>query len=167
MGSTVQAGDQTKPLKDSVDSLSKSVAVCLAILYICGFLITSLSDFHYGFSEMNPFKPRILTAGAWFLLSLGIPFALTWELHKHPTWTSDLPWWSKAVRLVTIYYTSALLIFLTAGGVFSFDKQNPPPLPPVWKVVVDVICLFLVVMVFLLMLLICFSAQKILDTYDH
>ena len=64
----------------SIDSLSKVLAVALVFLYVSEFLITSLHNFQYGFSEMNPLRPRILAAGGWFAIFIAVPFALVWEL---------------------------------------------------------------------------------------
>jgi hypothetical protein len=44
----------------SIDSVSKALDVFLVFLYVSGFLITSLHIFKYGFSEMNPLRPKTL-----------------------------------------------------------------------------------------------------------
>jgi len=46
--------------------MSKGFAGIAIALYACGFLIISLHNSRYGFSETNPFRPRMLAAGAWF-----------------------------------------------------------------------------------------------------
>jgi len=120
-----------------LESLSKAVALCIAVLYVCGFLITSLHDFHFGFSEMNPLRPRILTAGAWFLLFLALPFALVRELLRHKLWASESKWWFKGASLLLAYWFSCNFIFFAAGNIFIFDEQGlpTPPIPATWKIV--------------------------------
>ena len=117
------------------DAASKLVAICIAVFYVCGFLITSLHDFHFGFSEMNPFRPRILTAGAWFVLMLVLPFALVRELLKHNLWSSEEKWWFKATNLGYVYVISCVFIFQVENFVFDFDASPVPPLPSTWKMV--------------------------------
>src|ERR1017187_1203415 len=55
------------------ETITKTVATIAAVVYVCGFLIISLFHSSYGFAETNPFKPRILSAGAWFLLLTAVP----------------------------------------------------------------------------------------------
>jgi hypothetical protein len=119
----------------TADAASKLVAICIAVFYVCGFLITSLHDFHFGFSEMNPFRPRILTAGAWFGLMLALPFALVRELLKHNLWSSEERWWFKATNLGYVYVISCVFIFQVESFVFDFDVPPISPLRPTWKVV--------------------------------
>lgn len=60
----------------TIDLISKSVAAFALVLYGCGFLITSIHNSSYGFMETNPFRPKIVSAGAWFILFAAIPIAL-------------------------------------------------------------------------------------------
>lgn len=55
------------------DAASKGVAAFAIALYASGFLIVSLNHFRYGFVTTDPFRPRILAAGAWFFLLSAIP----------------------------------------------------------------------------------------------
>ena len=48
------------------ETLSKAVAGIVIALYACGFLIVSLYHSKFGFVGTNPFRPRVLAAGAWF-----------------------------------------------------------------------------------------------------
>jgi len=72
-----------------VDVLSKGIVGIVLALYASGFLITSLHQSKYGFVEVNPFRPRILAAGAWFVLFTGIPVAIVtsyWAAHRQMNW---------------------------------------------------------------------------------
>lgn len=65
------------------DSLSKSIAAIGIAVYVCGFLTVSLHHSNYGFIGTNPFRPRILAAGAWFLLFAAIPISAATKYRKH------------------------------------------------------------------------------------
>ena len=56
-----------------IEFLSKGIGAVAIALYVCGFLIVSLHYSKYGFVETNPFRPRIVAAGAWFFLFTAIP----------------------------------------------------------------------------------------------
>src|SRR5713101_241111 len=71
-------------LSPVVDVLSKGIAGIAIALYGCGFLIISLHHSQYGFSETNPFRPRILAAGAWFFLFTAIPIAVALRYRTEP-----------------------------------------------------------------------------------
>jgi hypothetical protein len=77
-----QPGDPPPVAGPMIDLISKSVAALVVILYGCGFLITSIQHFSYGFVETNPFRPRIASAGAWFILFVAIPPVLVAELRR-------------------------------------------------------------------------------------
>jgi hypothetical protein len=55
------------------DVLSKGIVGFVLALYASGFLIVSLHESKYGFGEANPFRTRVLAAGAWFFLLTGVP----------------------------------------------------------------------------------------------
>jgi hypothetical protein len=66
------------------DSLSKGVAALAIGLYACGFLIVSIHHSKYGFIGINPFRPRILAAGAWFFFFTAIPASIAAKLKSMP-----------------------------------------------------------------------------------
>ncbi|HUL35456.1 MAG TPA: hypothetical protein VL128_16335 [Candidatus Eisenbacteria bacterium] len=59
------------------DTISKAVAAIVVALYACGFLIVSIYHSRFGFVGTNPFRPRVLAAGAWFFFFVGIPVSVT------------------------------------------------------------------------------------------
>src|SRR5438094_5863846 len=83
--------DQGKPpssfasLVPLADSLSKGVAAIAIALYASGFLIISLHHSKFGFITTDPFRPRILAAGAWFFLFSGIPIIAALE-YRTSSW---------------------------------------------------------------------------------
>jgi hypothetical protein len=50
------------------ETFSKAVAGIAIALYATGFLTVSIYHSQFGFVGTNPFRPRVLAAGAWFLL---------------------------------------------------------------------------------------------------
>jgi cation transporter-like permease len=56
-----------------LESLSKALALGLVVTYLLGFIIVSLHNEAYGFTELNPFKVRILSAGALFVFLTLLP----------------------------------------------------------------------------------------------
>ena len=64
------------------DSLSKTVAAAAIAIYACGFLIVSIHHASFGFAT-DPFRPRILAAGAWFLLLAAVPCFTAFELRNY------------------------------------------------------------------------------------
>jgi len=100
---------------------------------------------------MNPFRPRILTAGAWFFLFLAVPFALVRQLTKTDAYKqSEVKGIARLVNLSWAYILSCSLIILASGRIFRFDSEPVPPVPHfvVWKVtlwVVGIIVLLVVI----------------------
>jgi hypothetical protein len=140
------------PSPISIDSVSKALAVVLVLVYVAGFLITSLHSFKYGFSEVNPLHPRILAAGGWFAIFIGVPFALVWELRKHSVWKDKRNSISKLATILAAYMSSSVLLAWVSGFLFVFDGaqvslSTPPPFPW-WKIVLFVLGFLVVLAVF-------------------
>jgi len=133
------------------ETVSKILASVVVVIYACGFLITSIHDFQYGFSEMNPFRPRILTAGAWFFLFLAVPFALVRQLTKTDTFRkSDIKGIPRLINLSWAYVLSCNFIVFASRPIFRFDVDTvTPPHFVGWKIIlgaVGVIALLVVVL---------------------
>ena len=58
------------------ETVSKAVAGVVIALYASGFLIVSLYHSKFGFIGTNPFRPRVLAAGAWFFFLTSIPVSI-------------------------------------------------------------------------------------------
>src|SRR5579884_4161739 len=67
------------------DILSKGVAGAVLALYASGFLIISIHQSTYGFTEASPFRPRILAAGSWFFFFFAIPIAVAMQ-YRDKSW---------------------------------------------------------------------------------
>ena len=61
------------------ESITKATAAVAFVAYISGYLIVSIHEFSYGFTELNPFKPRILAAGLLFGFLTILPILAAWE----------------------------------------------------------------------------------------
>ena len=116
----LQAGNQDRnfvgDLAPLADSLSKGVAAIAIAVYTCGFLTVSLHHARFGFIGTNPFRPRILAAGAWFLLFSAIPTAVAVR-YSERTWINIAESlffvWSLFNGIgIPLFY----MLFGTAGG---------------------------------------------------
>ena len=58
------------------ETFSRGVAGIVIALYASGFLTVSLYHSQFGFVGTNPFRPRVLAAGAWFFFFTGIPVSI-------------------------------------------------------------------------------------------
>lgn len=110
-----------------VDLLSKGVAGIAIALYASGFLIISLHHSKYGFTETNPFRPRILAAGAWFFLFSGIPIAIVTAYRGK----SQLAWLQFAQFLYP-YYVGCVMLSIPASMLFSFSSVPALAAPVRW-----------------------------------
>lgn len=59
----------------SFDALLKYLAAFTVLLYCCGYFVSSVSSLSWGFYQVAPLRPKIASAGAWFILFLGVPLA--------------------------------------------------------------------------------------------
>lgn len=118
-------GDKARRLLSDLapfaDSLSKGVAGLAIAMYVCGFLVVSLHHANYGFVGTNPFRPRILAAGAWFMFFTVIPVAIAIR-YKERSWVSFIG--SLAFVLLLFYGISNVLFYLL------FDLRNPASVSP-------------------------------------
>jgi hypothetical protein len=115
-----------------VDVLSKSLAALAIALYGSGFLIVSISHSRYGFTETNPFRPKILAAGVWFFVLAGIPVASVAGLRR-----GRLPW-IRFLRFLYPYYMGCWVLSFPAILLFNrFSPYDKAP-PSWWELIVVV-----------------------------
>jgi len=98
------------------ETFSKAVAGIAIALYACGFLIVSLHHSKFGFVGTNPFRPRVLAAGAWFFFFAGIPASFA-ASYRPKSWLKIAR--DSAALWVGSYSTSILL------GYLLFDFSTP------------------------------------------
>ena len=91
-GTPVPVPPVTRTENDSIkslgtfDSLLKYMAAFSVLLYCCGYFVCSVSSLSWGFYQVAPFRPKIASAGAWFILFLGVPLAaMAFQQREKPT----------------------------------------------------------------------------------
>ena len=100
-------------LTPMVEFLSKGIGAAAIALYVSGFLIVSLHYSKYGFVATNPFRPRIVAAGAWFFLFTGVPiFIATRLVPNERTWT-------QIAMLSYPYYIACQVLGFAASQLFT------------------------------------------------
>jgi hypothetical protein len=112
------------PVATSLDVISRSVAVFAILLYGCGYLITSIYYSGYGFTETSPLRPRIVAAGAWFLLFAAVPFALVTRVLKSGNYLKakgDL--WFEVPAFLYLYYLACAFLAFMAQWIFEFETD--------------------------------------------
>jgi hypothetical protein len=120
----------------TLDAVSKSVAAFAIVLYGSGFLITSLYHASYGFTETNPLRPRIASAGAWFLLFMALPFALVSSFMRSRAYNEHKDkWWAGLHVLISSYLAACFVLQLLLGSRWIFDFyefEHPHDLAEKW-----------------------------------
>jgi hypothetical protein len=75
--------DEPNRLASLLEVMSKGTAALAAAAYVIGFLVVSIHSASFGLSSINPLRPRILTAGAWFIFFSALPAYIAMQLHVH------------------------------------------------------------------------------------
>ena len=104
------------------DTLSKSIAGVAIALYACGFLVISLYHANFGFVGTNPFRPRVLAAGAWFLFFTAVPVSIALRYRTES--------WSKiANNAYPLWLASLALSVPLSYIIFDYppDQDYQPP----------------------------------------
>jgi hypothetical protein len=109
----------------ALEFASKSIAITALLLYGCGFIVSSIQHFSYGFLETNPFRPRILSAGVWFFLFVAIPVFMVIENRKLRLIPGDRGAWLRRFSSLLFFYcitsygigVALQLIFLSKGEI--------------------------------------------------
>jgi hypothetical protein len=117
-----------------VDVFSKGVAALAVALYASGFLIISLYQSEYGFSEVNPLRPKILAAGAWFLLFLSIPASsiARAKVNKLLTTTQLAQW-------LFPYYVGCMSAGLFTSFLFNYSLFPGGKAPAWWVWLIGIV----------------------------
>jgi hypothetical protein len=100
-----------------VDTVSKVVAGIAIALYACGFLIVSLYHAKFGFVGTNPFRPRVLAAGAWFFFFTAIPVWFAAGLRTVR--------WEEIVKWAFVFWTAFYMTATQLGYFFEFSPYPP------------------------------------------
>jgi len=121
-------------ITSKLEMLSKVAAASAVAVYACGYLVTSVYHAHYGITQTNPFRPRILSAGAWCTLFIAIP-----------TWTvivalgKDRLTFGKFARLLFPYWVSCTFLSAFPAILFTFS-EDPFTRIKWWRIVALLVC---------------------------
>lgn len=111
-----------RTLEPWLEPLTKAAAIWLVITYVAGYLIVSVYESSFGFTELNPFKPKILAAGVLFM-SLSVLGVLGASV-AFREWTNSIVPWSRQVAVLGI---SALLYFYATLVLAAFFLASLSP----------------------------------------
>jgi len=109
-----------------LEQASKIFAVMLFSVYTFGFLITSLHTSTYGFTINNPLRPKILAAGAWFLVFLGIPAMIAANARRGVFAALDKKDWFSLWKWATDCYLLCILLGIGTALLFDFPQSAAP-----------------------------------------
>jgi hypothetical protein len=116
----------------TLDVLSKSVAAFAIVLYGCGFLITSIHQFSYGFTESSPLRPRIASAGAWFIVFVAIPIAFEMEHRRLKGGTENHQRWLRSPATIMFFDCVLSMFFGLCFGVVFKPETDYVAANPIW-----------------------------------
>ncbi|HXY79562.1 MAG TPA: hypothetical protein VEI08_02895 [Candidatus Bathyarchaeia archaeon] len=112
-------GDRTAVL----ETFSRSVAGVVLAVYAAGFLVVSLYNASFGFSELSPFKSKILAAGAWCLLLVAVPTYAALRIYRHDgtlTWSQGM---ARAAVASLSFYIACVGLTLASMYLFEFPAS--------------------------------------------
>jgi hypothetical protein len=123
----------------TLDVVSKSVAAFAIVLYGCGFLITSIHQFSYGFTESSPLRPRIASAGAWFIAFVAIPIAFEIEHRKLRGRTEDHQRWLRSPATIMFFDCVLSMFFGLCFGIVFEPQTDYAAASSIWTAWVAVL----------------------------
>jgi hypothetical protein len=110
----------------SLDTIAKATALVGFFTYACGFLVVTLHLSAFGFVEVNPLRPRILTAGAFFIASLAMPTLMAYVVIRVEGITDSKTKTAAYLVSVFFYYVTCQLIgnltLLMLSGTKEYDE---------------------------------------------
>lgn len=124
----------------SIEELSKWIAATVAFIYVTGYLIASLNDFRYGFTDLNPLRPRVIAAGGWFSVFMGVPITIIFEARRRfvgrerPANLDNL---NELFQLFISYGIAAIFVQFISLSIFRFDTA--PAFHRSWWLIADLV----------------------------
>ena len=109
----------------AVDSWSKTLALFAVLVYVCGYLIITIRNSDYGFASGEILKPRIVAAGAIFLLLLFLPSFVANKVLPLATEGTPSSLAERSLALLTYGIEIGCLVFLR-----SILLHDDPPGTP-------------------------------------
>jgi hypothetical protein len=119
--------------------LSRTVAGVVVALYACGFLIVSLYHSQYGFVGTNPFRARVLAAGAWFALFIAIPVSIAVKFRTEK--------WERIARGAYAFWITCVFLSIPLGMlVFDYPTYPASSHPSRWTWLIIVLLVITVLL---------------------
>jgi hypothetical protein len=101
------------------ETFSKAVAGIAIALYASGFLAVSLYHSQFGFVGTNPFRPRVLAAGAWFFFFTSIPVSIAAGFRAHS--------WRKIGKNAATLWVACIGLSVVLGNLlFDYTTDSHP-----------------------------------------
>jgi hypothetical protein len=111
-----QLPPQNSPSSAKLELLSKLVAGAAVLFYASGFLVTSIYHAQFGLIQTNPFRPRILSAGVWFILLTAIPISTVIIAYGKDRMT-----WERLARYLYPYWITCTVLSVFPAILFNFS----------------------------------------------
>lgn len=116
-----------------LESVSKVAAGFLLAAYVSGYLTVSIYDSSFGFTELNPLKPKILAAGILFSVLIAIPVYAAHKIYSRPYPSTDSLKKVEVFLSRTVAYYYACSVTTTGMTLVISQKPEPGPLlKPTW-----------------------------------
>lgn len=107
-----------------LESVTKITTVFLLAAYVAGYLIVSIYESSFGFTELNPLKPKILSAGILFSGLTFIPSYIARRIYSQPFPATRRVATALSLTIAYLYACS-----VAAGGLSLITSQKPEPGP--------------------------------------
>src|SRR5579862_3095175 len=115
---------------EALEKLSKATAVCFFAVYVLGFMIVSLHNASFGFSELNPLKPKILSAGVLFVFMTLLPIALAKAAYSHGLELTPEQSFSRAIVATLTYYVECVVVSFLLAPLCLFRTSSSGSVTP-------------------------------------
>jgi hypothetical protein len=126
----VQAESKPKWLP-LLESASKGAALLALTCYAFGFIVVSVNDASFGFSELSPFKPRILSAGLLFSVLTAVPIMSAQWIFRTATATDYLTKVAWVLSRCWLHLVASLILVAALKPIFV-DVPGDTGRVPFW-----------------------------------
>jgi hypothetical protein len=127
--------------REAVDSASKAAVVGLLTIYVLGFVIVSLHNAKYGFSDLNPLKPRIMAAGTLFTFFCIYPIALARGFFSHNLQLSPEQRFSRGLLATLNFLSSCIFSALVLATLYEAKPVEVGKPARGWVAAVEIVIL--------------------------
>jgi hypothetical protein len=126
---TTQVGTRSSELLDLV---SKGTIIVLFVTYTFGFLVIAIHNASYGFAQVNPFKSKVLAAGALFMLLTVLPYVSAREIFSHKQTLAKAQRSARWIVAASSYYLACISLSFAIMGFYASTPPKPSPIKARW-----------------------------------